>query len=68
MFNKLVQKISNDAFCWTGDYTKALSIGFAEVFTKVGLYYLHERTWLRTKWGTHKELEDVKIEEQPAIN
>lgn len=56
------------AFFWTGDYTKALSIGFAEVFTKVGLYYLHERVWLRTKWGTHKEVEDVKLDEQPAFN
>ncbi len=35
----------------TGDYTKAFSIGFAEVFTKIALYYLHERIWYKIKWG-----------------
>ena len=39
------------AFFWTGDYTKALQIGFTEVVTKVLLYYLHERVWLKVKWG-----------------
>lgn len=32
---------------WTGDYTKALKIGFTEVITKVCLFYLHERIWMR---------------------
>ena len=32
---------------WTGDYTKALKIGFTEVITKVILYYLHERIWMK---------------------
>jgi uncharacterized membrane protein len=36
----------------TGNYTQAFSIGFAEVFTKIGLYYLHERVWYKIKWGT----------------
>lgn len=31
---------------WTGDYTKALKIGFTEVITKVTLYYFHERIWM----------------------
>ncbi len=31
--------------------TKALVIGFTEVFTKVGLYYLHERIWIKISWG-----------------
>ncbi len=39
------------ALFWTGDYKKALAIGFAEVFTKIILYYLHERVWMRIKWG-----------------
>lgn len=39
------------ATLWTGDYSKALGIGFAELFTKVFLYYLHERVWHRIKWG-----------------
>lgn len=34
------------ATCWTGDYTKALKIGFTEVITKVTLYYFHERIWM----------------------
>ncbi len=36
----------------TGNFAKAFSIGFAEVFTKVGLYYLHERVWQKLKYGT----------------
>lgn len=39
------------AFFVTGDYTKAFSIGFAEIFTKVILYYLHERVWHRIGIG-----------------
>ena len=29
----------------------AFSIGFIEVFTKIGLYYFHERLWERIKIG-----------------
>lgn len=29
----------------------ALSIGFIELFTKMFLYYLHERAWNRVKFG-----------------
>ena len=35
----------------THQYSKAFAIGFTEVFTKVGLYYLHERVWMKIKWG-----------------
>ncbi len=31
----------------TGNYTTAFQIGFTEVFTKLILYYLHERLWLK---------------------
>lgn len=37
----------------TGTLTVALSIGFVEVFTKMFLYYLHERIWNRIKAGRH---------------
>lgn len=37
----------------TGEYTKALSIGATEVVTKILLYYLHERIWLRLSLGRH---------------
>lgn len=35
------------AFIITGDAVKSLSIGGIEVFTKIFLYYLHERLWSR---------------------
>lgn len=35
------------AFIITGDTIKSLSIGGIEVFTKIFLYYLHERVWSR---------------------
>jgi len=35
------------AFLITGDTVKSLSIGGIEVFTKIFLYYLHERLWGR---------------------
>ncbi len=34
------------ASLWTGDYSKALKIGFTEVITKVILFYFHERIWM----------------------
>ncbi len=33
----------------------ALSIGVLELFTKIGLYYLHERAWNRIPFGRVKE-------------
>ncbi|MEX6687150.1 DUF2061 domain-containing protein [Danxiaibacter flavus] len=39
------------ALFWTGDYTKALAIGATEVVTKIALFWLHERIWLKIKWG-----------------
>jgi adenylylsulfate kinase len=35
------------AFLITGDTLKSLSIGGIEIFTKIFLYYLHERLWSR---------------------
>lgn len=40
------------ATLWTGDYSKALKIGFTEVFTKVLLFYLHERIWQKIQWNS----------------
>lgn len=39
------------AFIITGDITVAVSIGGVEVFTKLILYYGHERAWSRVRWG-----------------
>jgi len=35
----------------TGAITLALSIGTIELVSKMGLYFLHERTWNIIKWG-----------------
>jgi len=40
----------------TGNYLKAFSIGFAEVFTKIFLFYLHERIWHLISFGRKASL------------
>ena len=35
----------------TGSPLVGLKIGALELVTKFGLYYLHERVWLRNKYG-----------------
>ena len=39
------------AFLITNEPINALTIGSLEVFTKIGLFYLHERVWGKLKWG-----------------
>ena len=39
----------------TGTISWAASIATLEVFTKTGLYYLHERGWDRVRLGQEKE-------------
>ncbi len=39
------------AYIFTGNLTIALSIGGAEVATKLFLYYFHERAWGRIRYG-----------------
>jgi uncharacterized membrane protein len=43
------------SFVVTGRIKLALSIGFVELFTKVGLYYLHERVWNRLSVGRKED-------------
>lgn len=38
-----------------GDFRFAVSIGGVELFTKMFLYYLHERLWLRIDFSRLKE-------------
>ena len=40
------------SYIYTGSIDYSLKIGFIEVFTKVILFYFHERIWLKIKWGT----------------
>ena len=61
------------SFFITGKLTMALTIGGVEVFTKVLLYYLHERAWahihrinFKLKKHSKKEVYEVKGVERPA--
>lgn len=39
------------SYILTGRISVALSIGSIEVFSKMFLYYLHERVWENVRWG-----------------
>ncbi|MBR9861697.1 DUF2061 domain-containing protein [bacterium] len=39
------------AYIISGDTTASVQIGFAEVITKMLLYYFHERIWHKSKFG-----------------
>lgn len=39
------------SFLFTRDFSVSGMIALAEVVTKIGLYYLHERAWRRVAWG-----------------
>jgi uncharacterized membrane protein len=39
----------------TGNIKVGLSIGGVEVFSKMILYYLHERAWYQSKFGLNEE-------------
>ncbi|MEL4456565.1 DUF2061 domain-containing protein [Lutimonas vermicola] len=39
------------AFVLTGEIKTAVSIGGIEIFTKMFLYFFHERIWNMIKWG-----------------
>jgi uncharacterized membrane protein len=49
------------SFLITGQAKWALSIGFIELFTKILLYYVHERIWNRLSFGRVKGKEDFDI-------
>lgn len=42
------------SFLITGKLTWAISIGAIELFTKMFLYYIHERMWNKIKFGRLK--------------
>lgn len=45
----------------TREFKFALSIGFVELFTKIILYYGHERLWNRISFGRAKTRDDYAI-------
>ena len=45
----------------SGRLRVALSIGFVELFTKITLYYFHERVWNKIQFGTVPAKDDYQI-------
>ena len=43
-------------FIFTGELALAVTVGFLEVFAKMGLYFFHERLWqkISEKWGSEE--------------
>ena len=50
---RVIGSIDTIMISWilTGKITTAVSIGGVEVFSKIFLYYLHERIWNIIRWG-----------------
>ena len=53
---RIVGTLDTIALGWviTGDPTVGLKVGGLELITKFILYYIHERLWLKNKYGTKK--------------
>ena len=53
---RIVGTLDTMALGWiiTGSPLVGLKIGALELVTKFVLYYLHERVWLKSKYGTKK--------------
>ena len=45
------------AWVISGDPLIGFSIGSAELFTKMILYYIHERVWYKSSFGINKNKE-----------
>lgn len=59
---RLVGTIDTFILSWiiSGDPFIGLQIGLAEVITKMGLYYLHERVWFKVNLANSKKRHIVK--------
>ncbi|OGP85529.1 MAG: hypothetical protein A2V87_04560 [Deltaproteobacteria bacterium RBG_16_58_17] len=49
------------SFLVTGRIKLALSIGAVELFTKIALYYAHERVWNKIPLGRYESPKDYEI-------
>lgn len=47
-------------FAYTKEFALSIGVGVVEVLLKMALYYAHERTWMRIKWGATRQ--DEKLE------
>lgn len=45
----------------TGEPLAAASIAGGEVFTKMALYYFHERGWAAVKWGHYHTRKETAV-------
>ncbi len=56
---RLIATLITFAVAWfaTGKLALAVEIGLADTLIKLGVYYFHERTWIRVKFGTLKKPE-----------
>lgn len=52
------------ALFWTGNFAQAFAIGGTEIVTKVFLYWVHERLWLKVKWQNPL---NKKVEVVPTV-
>ena len=50
------------SFLITGKLRWALTISGVELFTKIGLYYVHERVWEKLSFGRVKEPQKPSFE------
>lgn len=59
---RLVGTLDTILLSWllSGDPITGLKIGFAELITKMLLYYMHERTWLRVQIEESKKRHFIK--------
>ena len=55
---RLVGTVDTMLVAWivSGDPLIGMQVGFAEIATKMLLYYLHERIWYRTSYGLSKKI------------
>ncbi|MDB5284599.1 MAG: hypothetical protein JWO06_3674 [Bacteroidota bacterium] len=49
------------SFIFTGKIFTAVKIGGVELFTKIFLFYLHERVWMRLSFGTEQVVESGNL-------
>ncbi len=59
---RIVGTLDTMALAWliTGDPMTGLKIGLAEVFTKMLLYFVHEKIWHKSDYGLEKRNSQLK--------
>ena len=48
-------------YFYTNEFALTIGVGAVEVLSKMALYYGHERTWGRIKWGTTPKEEELEM-------